>query len=112
MELLPTTKRILTWLCIYRASEFTQKWEKIAHIVFSMMVVIGIVYGAAASFAYFLLFMSTDLVSALYAFMTFIALYSQMYVMISIMMCRNKVCDIFEQLSTIYSASKCSLYSI
>lgn len=41
MELLPTTKWILTWLCIYRASEFTQKWETIAQIVFFIMVFIG-----------------------------------------------------------------------
>lgn len=108
MKLLPTIKRILTWLCIYRDSEYTQKWE---NIVFSMTVYIGDICGAFSSIAYFLLFMSTNLENALFALMGFVAFYSQIYVIISVMTFRHKVCTIFKQLAKIYSASKCFIRS-
>lgn len=102
MDPLFTYKWVLTWLCVYPAAKTTSKLTKMAHIVFTLTVLIGPLCGAVSHAAYILKFKSTNLNGAVFAFMGFTSLIAIIYIMISLYSQRHEITILFEQLTKIH----------
>lgn len=109
MEPLPTTRQCLIWLRLCPADELTCRRQKIAHIVFSMIILIGLIFNIAASLVYCWKFVSIDLGRSIFAFMIVTGQFAIIYmVLVGVILMRHKIGTIFDTLSTIYETSKCS----
>lgn len=104
MTPLKTTKRVLTWLCVYPTDKLTSKWKKMGFFMFSLICFVLNLNGLAASAAYFLKYVSDDLESALYALFQTDSLTAIAYTHILLLLSRREIIAIFENLFKIYDA--------
>lgn len=66
MKPLETSKRVLTWFCIF-SEENTTKRQLLAHLSFSIFVSVSVFCGALASAIFAIKYISTNLEDSLYA---------------------------------------------
>lgn len=109
---LQTTRCVLTWLYLYPADQNTNKWKKLAYIIVSLIVFIVNVCGLAASVAFFMKFVSTDLEESIYALFQITGILPQIASMLVAFALRQKIFVIFEKLTTIYIECKGNYFKI
>lgn len=106
---LETNRRCLIWLCIYPAEEPTSRWQSFGHAIFAMTALIGSMGAFVASLAYCWKFASIDLGKTLFSFMFVVAEFTAIYVgLVGMLLMRHKIGPIFDNLTNIYKACKCS----
>lgn len=104
---LQTNKEILMLVSIYPAEpESTNKWKRIARILFPMLCLAVGIFSIAAHIAFIFAYISTNLTDCLFAFMLVSSLLDPVYTMLIGYINRQKIFSIFEDLSKIYEASK------
>lgn len=106
MKPLEMNRRVLTWLCVYPASENTSKSTKTLYVIFTLIILSGNLIGLGLSIDYFLKSASTDLEDSLYALFQILATAKMSYTMIVAYFLRHRITAIFVSLSDIYDASK------
>lgn len=106
MKPLETTKRVLTWLCVCPADESTSIKQKKMYAIFTFMVCFSCISGFLGSVAFFIKFMKSDLENSLIALIVLAACAAIIIGIIVAFLFRHKINEIFEDLSTIYSACK------
>lgn len=102
-----TAKWVLIWLCIYPSAKSTGKFQKIAHILFTIVYFMGCVLGALCHFAFLLKNRSTDLNGSIFSFNGSFGFSAMFYVMVTVFSLRSEICAILDQLTTIYDTRKC-----
>lgn len=105
MKPFATSQRVLTWFCIC-SDENTTKWQKFAHVSFTMFVAMFVFIAALMAGTYGFKYISIDLEEALYAIFPFFGLLSGVYIIIIAFFSTTKINAIFETLSVIYKDSK------
>lgn len=105
MKPFETSKRVLTWCCIC-SDENTTHLQKLAHIIFTMSVIVFLMIGVSMAGAYGFTYITIDLEDALYAIFPFFGLFSGNYLLVVAYFSRHKINAIFEKLTVIYKASK------
>lgn len=109
MQPLETTKRVLTWICVYpdaNESSNTPLWKAAARIVIVTMLFSVTLCCLAACMTYVIINISTNLDDCLLTFMVFIGFSGAMYTMIVAFFVRSQVPPIFDRLSSIYDDRK------
>lgn len=101
MDPLLSNKWALTWLCVYPAAKTTSKLKRMAYLMFTVIVLFGLMCGTVSHFAYFMKYKSTDLEGSLFGFMGFATFLALDYVMVFIYSQRRQVISIFDELSSI-----------
>lgn len=109
MQPLATMKQVLTVLCVYPAKENASHCKKLMYILITAFVMVVNLAGLIASFAFFLRFVSSDFESSLHALLQICALSAATYMLAIGFISRHKTKSIFNNLSTIYEASKRNL---
>lgn len=103
---LKSHQRVWSWLCVYSTEEHINKRNKIARIVFTLLVLVAHVSLVVASFVFIIKFVSSDFKGSLHALFPLIALASTTYTVVYGVNSRQKIVDIFEILETIHYESK------
>lgn len=106
MEPLVTNRQCLIWLYVCSADESASRWQKLAHAIFAAYVVIALVCTSAACLAFYWTFVSVDLGKSVYAFMLVFGQFTAIYAVVAGIFLRHKIGAIFDNLSTIYTASE------
>lgn len=109
---LHTTRRVLTWLCLYPADKNTSKLTKLAYIIVSSIVFTTCLYCSASSIVYFMKYVSTDSEEALYALILCIGVLPLIIAILIAFALRHKITVIFEKLTNIYDERKKNLLRI
>lgn len=106
MNPLEMNQRVLTWVCGLPSNESTDKWKKIARIVFTFSVIIGYVCSLAASTAFIYKNVSIDLEESLFSLFHNFGAANMLYLSIATVIFCRELANIFEGLSIIYKESK------
>lgn len=102
--------RCLIWVCIHPADESLNKWQKITCAIFAVFILAIQTLVLVASSVFCWKFFSIDLEKCMFAFMIVAGAFGSIYMMIvAITMMRSKIDTFFNDLSTIYNASKCPM---
>lgn len=109
MQPLPTTCLMMTWLSMCPADELTTtRQQKSGYIAYTLAVFILNVICFVASLVYCLKFFSIDFDGAAFAFMAAIGEFGLIYFMITAILMRHQIRNIFLNLSMIYKTSRFS----
>lgn len=106
MNPLISCRRVLTSLCIYPADNTLNKLQKRKRIITSLAIMVLLVTGLVASFAYAVKFKSTDLNGALFALMQVLAFITVLTEYIVAFYKRDEIRDVIISITEIYDASK------
>lgn len=106
MEPLVTNRRCLIWLYAYPADASTTRWQKLAHVAFAVFVLTVLIGHFASSFVFGWKYISIDVGKSVFAFMFCINEFFLISLMAAGMILLRKIGRIFDDLSTIYKASK------
>lgn len=106
MDPLPTCRRVLTWICVLPAIQFTSKWEKGMHLSFSFVNCLCIVIVTTGSVGYFWKYVQIDLEESLYALYQVAAYIPLINGIIVTFLLRNQITSIFKNLSKIHESGK------
>lgn len=109
MNLLPTIKSGMKWLCIYPANKSESVRQKIAYKIVGGTVVVINCAGTASHFAFMLKFWSTDLEGSLTAFMGLVANIGTIYTKLIAFLLQHRMHRIFVKLAKIFDASMCRI---
>ena len=110
MNPMATNRRVLTWFCAYPAPESTNKWTNLAHVAFTIAICVIFISGMLASTMFVIEYVRIDVEIALNAIFPVVALFGLVYMIITTIVLRYRIRDIFESLKKIYNASKCSFH--
>lgn len=109
MRPLTTTYHFLIWFCICPAEWPENRWQKIAHIVFTISMLGLILCDTAASMAFCCEFIAIDLERCMFALMSLCAAFGITYNLIAALtQMRHKIANVFVDLSEIYKIGECS----
>lgn len=111
MNPLQTNRRVLIWLCAYPAPDSTNKWINLAQIAFTFTVFAMVMGYFIASAKFIIEYVRIDVELALYAMFQMAASIGDLYLIITAIILRHRIRDIFEGLKNIYKASKLSFHS-
>lgn len=108
VKILPllANRQVLTSFCICPAPKATEFWKRLAYIIAFLSLFLANIACLAASAAFFLTHVSSNLEASLYAFCLIIAFVAATYILFRALFSRHQFHAIFESLSNIYSASK------
>lgn len=106
MRPLVTNRRVLTWLCVCSADEYTTIKPKMLYVSITIIVFVAILSAFAGTLAFVLKFFSVDLEASLLGFLPNVAYASGVYGMIVSFIIRKKINAIFDELMLIYNKSK------
>lgn len=106
MKPLPTNQRVLTWLCLFPASENTSNFVKLGYIVLTFVCITCMTANLIASVAFFIKSVSTELEKSLFALFQIVGSLSVWYMFITVFPSQHKIHAIFRRLSQIYDESK------
>lgn len=107
MEPLETNRQCLIWLRILPSDESTNRWQKLAHTAFAVLVFTALMCGATSCLVFCLKFLSTDLARSIFAFVFSVGGYSIIYVaLVGMILLRHKIGAIFDNLEVIFKDSK------
>lgn len=103
---LPTTKRVLTWLCLCPPNKSTTTTTKriFNYVLFTLLVFAFILSSMAAGFTFSFKFVSIDLKPSLFTFLVVAQLAATIYGLIVAFFLRHKVAAIFDGLTAIHDA--------
>lgn len=105
MNPLPTTKRMMQWLCMYPA-RFPSRWRKIARITFASLMFFISGIGILVHVVLIWNFKLTNLEGSLFALMGLVGNISTLYSSIIAAVLRYRIEGILQQLTIIYDASE------
>lgn len=108
MQLLATTRLMLTWLSMCSADESTPQ-RKSAHIAYTLVVFSSNVVNFVASMVYCFDFFSTDFNGAIFAFMVAFGELGSIYFHLTAIRRRHQIDGIFTSLLKIYKSRKHSV---
>lgn len=106
MEPLPTTKWMLTWMCMCPASEETSVRKKIAYKLCALTIFSVNLFDVIVLSAYIWKYAMTDFIGSLFTFIGVAAFTSSLYSMPIAYYLRHRAHGIFVRLAMIYDASK------
>lgn len=106
MEILSTTKRIMTWLCMYPANKLSSSRDKILYKVCGVTIFVINSCSLAVCIAFIWKNVATDLLASLFAFLGAVTFGSSLYAIPIAIFHRYQAHAIFEQLAAIYENSK------
>lgn len=110
---LATNRRVLAWLCVYYDDEQIEKPEQLMQYRAFALFIFGMnVVGFAVSVAYFVKFVSIDFNDSLFALLQAFGGGNMIYISGITYMSRQKICNIFKTISTIYAERKLAFYKI
>lgn len=104
--MLETNQRVLTWLCMHPPDESATAWKRMAYIIAALIIFAVLLSATIAHIVYFLKFVSTDLEGSLVALMIIDGMIGFVYSFVTAFNLRYKIQTIFENLTSIYEASK------
>ena len=106
MDPMSTNRRVMTWLCAYSAPESTNKWTNVAHIAFTLAVCVVVIEDLVGSAMFVNEYVRIDLEIILYAVFQMTASFGLLYLIITSIVLRYRIRNIFERLKNIYKASE------
>lgn len=106
MEPLATSRRVMTWLCMYPADVNTSKMTRILYAVCTFTSGTLIFLSFVASVAFIVRYLSVDLEGCLYAVFQVASQIAVLNAMIVAVFNQNRIAMIFTKLSHIYAASE------
>lgn len=107
MKPLETNQRVLIWLCGFPTDSSASKWEKIAHIAFTLIVIATNLLSVVSSSVFIYRNVSINLEETLFSLFHTFASASMLYQSIAIVILCRELAAIFKTLANIYDASKC-----
>lgn len=110
MEPLVSVNQLFTWLCICPVDGTVSEWKKTARVPVAIANFAIMVSHFIASLVFLIRFVTTDLPGSLFALMCCCGDFSIVYILITALILRHRVNEIFKGLSAIYST--CKYYSI
>lgn len=102
MEPMATSKKVLTWICLYPIEKNTNKSRKIAYSLFLFSILAFFISGLAFSIACLFKYWSIDLIKSLYSPIQIGPTLSTIYSLLIAFLIRNKILAMFNHLSKIY----------
>lgn len=105
MKALPTSQKVLTWLCMCSADASTSKMRLMCYAAFTFIVGIMGLFGLLSSLIYMIEHTSADLESSLYASFQLVAYLSMFNMIIVGITNRQRIAAIFTELSKLYTTS-------
>lgn len=105
MKPLPTTQRVLIWLCVCPDKKAT-KWQQFAHITFTILNAIVLLSGTISSLFFTIQFVMTNLEDTLYAIAQIAGGSCVSYNLSVAYIFRYEINAILDSLSKIYDFSK------
>lgn len=112
MDVLATSKQVLSWLSLYVADGDIDKRKAISYICVSFMTLISNASLVLCSALYISKYISNDLEEALYACGQLIAFLSSTYMLLIAFILRKKITAIINELAAIYETCKLLLFFI
>lgn len=106
MKPLSTNKKVLNLLGILKIDENANKREKILQITTSVGMIMFELFILISSVVFIYKNVSTNLEVCLYAIFQTVGCTGQIYMMISALIQRSKIAEMFKTLSNLYSESK------
>lgn len=106
MRPLQSTERVLIWLCLLPADKPLNPWAKLSHICLAAVVVTMTSMYLAASIAYFIRVVSTDLDESIYASFQITGILPTNVTFMVLFCMRYKIERIFNKFSEIYAESE------
>lgn len=106
MNPLVTNRRVLTWLCIYPAREGTTRRQKRMFIAFSLVSATTIMWCFLSGLAFFMKYVTIDLEMALQSVFILCSAFGALYVQVVLLLSRQKIKSLFDQLTDIYDKRK------
>lgn len=103
-----TVQRVLVWLLMCPSDETLNKWNKIAHLIFSLAIFLSNFWCVMVHLVYFMKFSTIDLEKSLYAAMYSIFISGIVFITIFMIAFRQKISNLLKTLSNMYHSSKCS----
>lgn len=103
---LEMNRRVLMWLCVYPTDEKTSEWKKLAHVALTCITIISMVTIVLASGRFLIEYLSIDLEMALYSVFQISSCGSFLYACLIVLVSRQRILFIFENLTNIYRSSK------
>lgn len=100
---LKTNRRVLTWLCIYPATEGTSKWSELAHNIFTTSV---FAYNLVAISISIGSFSSDDMEQFIFTVVHFVAELNSTYIFATTLILRHKITGMINHLIKIYQKRK------
>lgn len=102
MEPLVTNQRCLIWLCMCPADEFTSRWQKLAHITFTITGLVLTAIGIVGGLTFCMTFVSIDLGRSMFSCVFVVAEFSVIYMaLVALLLMRHKIGSIFDNLTKI-----------
>lgn len=95
----------LGWLCVFPSAKADSTIDKIARVVFTIIVFFANLCALLASATFVYKFISTDMQRSLYALLQMGSFFIMTYTIVVAFFVRDKIIGIFEKLSEIYRAS-------
>lgn len=106
MRPLVTSQRALTWLCLCPVAENVSKRMKLIYILFTCVTHLVATYIFICSTIYSIRLLRTDLEKSLYSLYQIAAASNMIYLISTVFFIRQKISDVFMQLSEIYQTSE------
>ena len=106
MDPMSTNRRVMTWLCAYSAPESTNKWTNLAHIAFTLAVCVVVIEDLVVSTKFIHEYVQVDFKITLYPVFQMAASFGLLYLIITSIVLRYRIRNIFERLKNIYKASE------
>lgn len=100
-------QRLLIWLCMHTADESLSVWQKMARILFTLIVFTSNLCTFATCLAYSCEYYSIDVNGTILALTTVVSEIGIIYIMIMTILMNQKIVVNFENLTQIYADSKC-----
>lgn len=111
MELLQTSRRVMTWLGMVPVDEETSSLWRWAYITNMSFAIVTILFFFTASGVYAYSYFMVDFDSAIFDVMTCTQCFGLIYSLMSGFKMRDGIKDIYTNLSTICNTCKCDGYS-
>lgn len=107
MEPLTTNHKCLIWLSACPSNKPTNRWQKLAYVIFSLAILVVLLFGFSANLLFRWRFHSIDMGRSMFAFMFAVSEFGIIYMaLVGMILLRHKIGTIFDSLSTIYKARK------
>lgn len=106
MNPLSQNREWLVWLSVCSTEKNESRKKKIQRYAFTLATILGIILPLIASVVFFFKFISTNLERALNAISVSIGLFCSLYIIFVALFARQKITEIFDNLSQLYESCK------
>lgn len=99
MEPLVTNRRCLIWISVCPADESSNRWQKLAYVIFSLIILAMLLFGITASAVFCWKFVSIDLGRSVFSFVVVAAEFTAIYLaLVGMILLRHKIGAVFDNL--------------